>query len=258
MRSIFLRLKNSEPSLSDALHAIREIRIYNDLHGADALSAFEMAKGYSKPLLANQRPLPVDDELQKAHNELIAKRKLTLILRSNVYCTQSFKPGDFVQVYIKSGNEKRGKWTSPRQVLSINREAGSITVHDRAGNIISAAFEDCRAAPNQSELTNAIQESIDELEENLAGQLELHESIIRYIESTDEVGECEEHPGDFDMSSDNKRTTTPPNTGDLISVYWPLENKYFTGTVKIFNSDRMRVIHYDDDDQETLNLVDEQ
>lgn len=81
IRSMFLRLKNAEPDLSDNLHAIRAIRISNDLYGSDTLSAYEMAKGFTKPLCVDQKPRPVDEELRNAHDELIAKRKLTLILR---------------------------------------------------------------------------------------------------------------------------------------------------------------------------------
>lgn len=60
MKSIFSRPKNSEPSISDALYAVHAIRICNGLYGSDTLSAFEMAQNYSKPLLANQLPIPVD------------------------------------------------------------------------------------------------------------------------------------------------------------------------------------------------------
>ena len=39
IRSIFLGLKNAEPSVSDALHSVRAIRISNDLYGSETLSA---------------------------------------------------------------------------------------------------------------------------------------------------------------------------------------------------------------------------
>lgn len=85
IRSIFLHLKIAEPEVSDATNAVRAIRISNDLYGSDTLSAYEMAKGFSKPLLADQRPLPVDKSLPLAHEELIAKVILTLRMRSNTY-----------------------------------------------------------------------------------------------------------------------------------------------------------------------------
>lgn len=44
-----------------------------------------MAKGFTKLLVISQKPIPVDEELRVAHDELIAKRKWTLILRYNSY-----------------------------------------------------------------------------------------------------------------------------------------------------------------------------
>lgn len=147
IRSIFLRLKHSEPNVSDYLHAVRAIRISNDLYRSDTLSAYEMAKGYTKPLSVGQKPIPVDDELRNAHDELIAKRKLTRILRSNVYSSKEFQVGDFVQSFIDDGTSKRGSWTFPRKVISIDNVAGIISVPGRNGKTVKAAIEDVRAAP---------------------------------------------------------------------------------------------------------------
>lgn len=48
-----------------------------------------MAKDYAKPRAVYQKPIPVDEELRNAHDELIAKRKLTLIIPSNVFLQTS-------------------------------------------------------------------------------------------------------------------------------------------------------------------------
>ena len=40
-------------------------------------------------------------------------------------------------------------------------------------------------------------------------------------------------------------------------MYWTLENQYFPGTVNSIESNGFRVIQYDDNDIETLNLNDE-
>lgn len=75
MRSILLRSKHSEPDVTDSLYTVREIRISNDLYGSDTLSAYEMAMGFYKPLSIDQKPIPVDEKLRNAHDELIAKLK---------------------------------------------------------------------------------------------------------------------------------------------------------------------------------------
>lgn len=69
--SIFLRLKSANATRSDAILAIRAISISNYLYGSETFSDFEMAKGFSKPLMVNQRPNPIDNDLQSAHDELI-------------------------------------------------------------------------------------------------------------------------------------------------------------------------------------------
>lgn len=124
IRLIFLRLKHAEPDFSDSVHAVRAIRISNDLYGLDTLSSSEISKGLVKPLCVSQRPVLVHDEPQAAHHELIAKRKLTLIMRSNDYLSQSIKIGDLVQIFIHDGKAKRGSWISPRKVLSTDTAAG--------------------------------------------------------------------------------------------------------------------------------------
>lgn len=96
--SIFLRLKHADSEIGDALHVIRAIRVSDDLSGSDTLSANEMAKGFGKCLVASQRPVSVDKTLCEAHDEPIAKRKLTLMLRSNTFDTGNFRQYDPVHV----------------------------------------------------------------------------------------------------------------------------------------------------------------
>lgn len=185
IRSIFRRLKHSEPDTSESIHAIRAIHISNDLYGSDTLSAYEMAKGFTKPLCVNHKPIPVDDELRNAHDERIAKRKLTLILRSNVYSTDKFNVGGLVQFFIDDGKSKHGSCTSPRNVLSIDNDAGMINVAGRARKPVSAAIEDRHAAPIESQFTSSIQESIDELDFNGSSDmqtiiLQITEKLISY------------------------------------------------------------------------------
>lgn len=61
IRSMFLRLKHSEPYVTDSLYAVRAIGISNDLYWSDTLSTYQMAKVFSKPLSIDQKPIPVDD-----------------------------------------------------------------------------------------------------------------------------------------------------------------------------------------------------
>lgn len=83
IRSIFLRLKNANESTPIALLAYQATVISNDLYGSDTVTAFELAKGYTKPIESEKAVVPLPDDLRAAHDELVAKRKLNLILRSH-------------------------------------------------------------------------------------------------------------------------------------------------------------------------------
>lgn len=51
----------------------------NDLYGNDFVWANELVNGYTRPILHNS-PHEMLSEIREAHNALIAKRKLNLIL----------------------------------------------------------------------------------------------------------------------------------------------------------------------------------
>ncbi len=53
------------------------LRISNDLYGNDVMSASELAKGYTRPVQPGNFPVQVPPEIRKAHETLLAKRKLT-------------------------------------------------------------------------------------------------------------------------------------------------------------------------------------
>lgn len=101
-QSIFLRSKSADDKLSDSVLAIRAIRISNDMNGSDLFSSFKMENGFLKPLMESRRPIPVDGMLKSLHGDLIGKRKLRLISRSNSYSSDIFKPEDMLKVLLKT------------------------------------------------------------------------------------------------------------------------------------------------------------
>lgn len=106
-----------------------------------------MTKGFTKQLSVNKNPLLVDDELPIAHDDVIAKLKLTLILRSNIYPYEQLKISDLLRIFIQDGQAERGSWTASRMVLSIYFDTGSITVPGSVGKKVSIATEDFREEP---------------------------------------------------------------------------------------------------------------
>lgn len=80
----FLLLWKSASLDSNArLLAVSPVSISNELYGWDTMSAFELEKGYTKPFDNSILSKTTPDEIISAHNELLANRKLTHMLRSN-------------------------------------------------------------------------------------------------------------------------------------------------------------------------------
>lgn len=80
IRYIFLRLIDHNPQLSVSLAVQQAVRISNDLYGSHVLSAYELAKGLTRP--HGSTPLALPPDLFEAQETLVAKRKLSTILCS--------------------------------------------------------------------------------------------------------------------------------------------------------------------------------
>lgn len=48
-----------------------------------------------------------------------------------------------------------------------------------------------------------------------------------------------------------------PKIGDLVAVYWPLDDALYSGAVQAVSTNGRHKVLYDDGDVETLNLCDE-
>lgn len=70
-------------------------------------------------------------------------------------------------MFIREGKEKGGKWTSPRNVLSVDRNSGTVTLCGAKNRNIVAAVEDTRIAVFEDEFAEAVVESIDKLDEEI-------------------------------------------------------------------------------------------
>ncbi len=292
IRSIFIRLKaNADEDADLKLLAMQAVTISNDLYGSDTVSSFEMAKGFTKPISEFNEPIPIPEELISAHEELKAKRKLNLILRSHNFKLPPIKIGDMVQIYAKDGNAKYGKWLSARPVISIDTQAGSVTVPGSSGKTITAAFEDTRHAIIDDNLASIISESIDKIDDSIDDLLDgpqyevdeenkldytyksgfdadfsdINENITTSINEDDSEAQAKNADNissgaNDDQSSGHTLTNEEmpqPKEGDRIQVFWPLDNRYYTGTVsKIGRLGKVNVT-YDDGEKETLKLENE-
>ena len=263
IRGIFLRLLNEDQSNAE-LAAVQAVPISNDLYGSDILSSFEMAKGFTKPVVSDAQARPLHPDLMNAQLQLEAKRKFTRILRSKAIDNTPVAIGDLIEVFVRHGKNKKGKWLSPRCVLSIDPRSGSLTVPGSSGRTITAAFEDVRAAMNTDSFATIVQESIDTLEREISDaldQIATDSSADECVSSRDhdEVaaqtdGEVAAQMDSIDDTADN--TPVSPSIGDRIDVFWPLDNAFYPGVVTDIDNGHHQ-IQYDDGDKETLEISNE-
>ena len=75
----------------------------------------------------------MSQDARLAHGELIARRKLNKILRTNAIKETAVRVGDMVQVFIRTDNEKRGNRLLPETVLSYGIACRTLTVSGARG-----------------------------------------------------------------------------------------------------------------------------
>ena len=250
IRTIFLRLKeDAGKDFDSTLAAYKAVSISNDLYGNDTMSAFEMAKGFCNPVAAKPIDTVVPDDVRDARDQLQARRKLALILRSKAVTEIPLSVGDVVEVYQKKEHETRGKWSDPRPIISINHDARSLIVPGRRGREVTVAFEDARPALQQQSFAHMVQEGLDAL-----GELHIE---AHGITTEQNMPSSPEHStaNDADFSSDTAQIE--PCVGDKISVFWPLDQEYYPGIVESEENDGRINVKYDDGDTECLDITKE-
>ena len=250
--SIFIRLKEAAGTeLDPKLAAYKSVSISNDLYGNETKSAFELAKSFSKSISGKPIDNIIPDDVRNARDQLRARRKLALILRSKAVTEEPISIGDLVEIYQKKEHEKRGKWSAPKPVISVNTNAHSVTVPGRNGRNITVAFEDIRSAVRQDSFTQMVKDSSDVMTEIIQDQI-VADSPSENTADASESSEKELGTDGTDLSIES--SVVVPGVGDRIFVFWPLEDQSFNGTVHSEAEDVRLNIHYDDEDEECLDI----
>lgn len=95
IRGKYLGIQNDAQDNFDGERAsYMAVTISNTLYGNDTMSAFELAKGLTKPVLNNPEATVVPDNLVQAQEKLKARRKLAMILKCKSTTSFPLAPGD--------------------------------------------------------------------------------------------------------------------------------------------------------------------
>lgn len=263
IRSIFLKLQEADPHTDLEMIAVRAVTVSNDLYGNDVLSSFEQAKGYTKPINGNP-PKTIPDDIIEAQENLSAKRKLAMILKSKATIEEYVSVGDMIEVYHKTGMKKKGVWSTPKIVLSVDHDSRSVTVPGRAGKRSTVALEDIRKALPENSFEETIQLSLDKLEESIEDELletSENENIKWDYENDDDSSQSNEiqiATEDADFSGNgpiiDSEQSKKVARGDHIEVFWPLDDTYYSGVVKHLHQNGEVTVLYNDGAKERLQM----
>ncbi|CAN8065041.1 unnamed protein product [Agarophyton chilense] len=80
----------------------QSVRISNDLYGNNLMSAHELAKGYTRPLVSSTSLENIPEDIVHAQQALHAMRRLSLILRSKSLAELLVSVRDRVEVFVKT------------------------------------------------------------------------------------------------------------------------------------------------------------
>jgi hypothetical protein len=133
----------------------------NVLYGSRSLSSFEQARGY-QPSIAGLPVGFVTPDLHKAHLEQVARRTLSLLLKSknsHILSQSVLLPGTAIYFHTKIG--KYTGWTPGFVSQAVPEYVGVRRQPGTRGAILKIAYEDIRLAPHSSLL-----QELDALEHN--------------------------------------------------------------------------------------------
>lgn len=107
-----------------------------------------------------------------AYVDLKAKRKLSLILKSNSLSVLPLNVGYSVEIFRHGNNNKRGSWSQTKKIINLDTDSRTIYVPGKDGESVCASFEDERLATRDHYFSKIIPEAIDELDEDTTSHLD--------------------------------------------------------------------------------------
>ena len=246
LRDIYMRLGNENNDCPRILIQ-HMFRISNLLYGNDVMSTYELAHGTCPSVMGNQI-ISIPDELQEAHRELKAKRKLKKVLSSKSVQDIPVHAGDIVDVFVKLENQKRGKWLREKSVLSYDPKSRSISYAGKNGRMANAAIEDVRLSLSNDGLAKSIKDAIDTLDEDMDWLIEDGDST-NFLETSNDNSFLDSQM----MKPDLENMRLNPKVSDRIKVFWPDDEQFYVGTVSSFDPESgLHTVNYDDGDTEDL------
>lgn len=181
-----------------------------------------------------------------------------LILKSKALNEPIASTGGMIEVYHKEGFEKRGHWSTPTAVLSVDLDARTVSIPGSRNREVTVCFENIRPAPEFSDFVQLISEAIDTFDQEMDIYFE-NPDYDELQSSTDTLSHLETKPvqnenfdtanhqiSRFDADSSTNEPNIEPRISDHIAVFWPLDDTYYNCVFESEKKDGKLVILYDD------------
>lgn len=84
---------------------------------------------FTKPVDRNEIH-GVSQKLLDAEQKFAAGRKLALILKSNSGLEEHISVGEMIEVYQRTGLNRKGVWSAPKIIVAVDNDARSVTVRE--------------------------------------------------------------------------------------------------------------------------------
>lgn len=135
------------------------------------MTSFEQAKGFTKPINGNSVKY-IPEDILDGQQKLAARRKISLILKSDATFEENRPIGDMIEVYNKSGFNKGGVWSTPKLLLEIDHDASSVSFTGRAGKRSTVPIEEIKLALQNNTFAETVQTAIDLLYDSIEDDIE--------------------------------------------------------------------------------------
>lgn len=140
--------------------AVQAVTFSNKSYENDIVSAFEMAKGYNKPVNCNDGS-KVPDDIVDAQERLSAKCKLELTFKSMATFEEHVKGSDMIELYQKIRMNNREIRFTLKILLTLNHNAHFVIAPGKAGKRITMAVKDVRRPIEEQSFEHAVKSAID-------------------------------------------------------------------------------------------------
>lgn len=99
---------------------------------------------------------PISLDFVNSRDMILARPKFDLILRTQATTNPIINSVDLVQIIVRKGHEKHGKWLSPPVLQEVHNSSGTVTVSSTNGHKIIASIEYTRSAIVYDDLSSLI------------------------------------------------------------------------------------------------------